>query len=427
MLGGTLRGARLGRLGMGSVLAASALVATALAGGAAGGSSRQEAKPHKGLPPITIGVSVQTTGDFSSDGVPTEQGYELWADVVNAHGGLLGRKVDFTFVNDNSDPTQTVTNYTNLITNDHVDLVFGPFSSLLTAPAEVVVHRYGYAFPEPSGGAPAVFTHGFDNLFFVQPAAILDNMLPFVHWIISLPKSERPKTAAYVTSDNPFTYPQIDLARSMLQKAGVKTVYQTEYQSGLTDYSPEALRVAASHAQLFMLGTTALAANADYIHNFITQHYNPKFFISSSGPDQGSQFSSLVGVKNTTGIFVPGSWSYNEHTPGNAAFVAAFVKRFGGRPSQVPGDAAESYSVGEVVQQAIEKTHSVSNAKLIVALHSGTYQTVQGPMRWNSIGEPSGKEFLIQWVNGTPQIVYPAALASHAPLVSKPVWGSSLG
>src|ERR1700745_2290093 len=96
--------------------------------------------------PILIGTSLSLTGDFSADGLAFERGYKLWASDINAHGGLLGRKVQLVILNDNSSPTQVDTNYTALITVKHVDLTFGPFSSLLTAPAAQVAHRYGFAF-----------------------------------------------------------------------------------------------------------------------------------------------------------------------------------------------------------------------------------------------------------------------------------------
>ena len=87
--------------------------------------------------PITIGASLSLTGranDFSADGQAFERGYELWAKDVNAHGGLLGRQVKLVILNDDSSPDQVVTNYQTLIGSDHVDLTFGPFSSLLTTP-----------------------------------------------------------------------------------------------------------------------------------------------------------------------------------------------------------------------------------------------------------------------------------------------------
>ncbi len=107
--------------------------------------------------PITIGASLSLTGssanDFSADGQAFERGYELWAKDVNAHGGLRGRPVKLRILNDDSSPQQVVTNYQTLIGSDHVDLVFGPFSSVLTTPASSVAARYGMAMVEgPAAG-----------------------------------------------------------------------------------------------------------------------------------------------------------------------------------------------------------------------------------------------------------------------------------
>src|SRR5438309_2467919 len=88
--------------------------------------------------PITIGVSVSLSGDVSGDGKALQQGYDLWAQDINATGGLLGHKVTMKYVDDASSTQQVVTNYQALITQDKVALVFGPFSSLLTIPASAV-------------------------------------------------------------------------------------------------------------------------------------------------------------------------------------------------------------------------------------------------------------------------------------------------
>ena len=92
-----------------------------------------------------------------------------------------------------------VTNYQKLISSDHAELVFGPFSTLLTVPSSKIVNRYGYAFVEGAGGAPAAFGNGLHNIFDVS-LPVSDNLVPFAKWFASLPASERPKTAAYATS-----------------------------------------------------------------------------------------------------------------------------------------------------------------------------------------------------------------------------------
>src|SRR5690348_13863393 len=145
--------------------------------------------------PITIGISLSQTGDFSVDGQAFTRGYNLWAQYVNSHGGLLGRQVKLTILNDNSDPTTVQSNYTKLIASDHVNLVFGPFSTLLTVPSAKVAARYGYAFPEGAGGGPAVFQLGLHNVFAVSPP-VAASFVRFRRGLPGRPPTSRRTTAA---------------------------------------------------------------------------------------------------------------------------------------------------------------------------------------------------------------------------------------
>ena len=371
--------------------------------------------------PIVIGVSVSLSGDFSADGKAIEQGYQLWAADVNAAGGLLGRKVQFRFVDDASSAQQVVTNYQNLISVDHVNLTFGPYSSLLTIPASGVASRYGYAFPEPAGGGPQVFKRGLHDLFFVQPAAVVDNLVSYTTWLRSLPSGQRPKTVAYATEDDPFTQPQVDNAKAKLEAAGLTTVYHKVYPAESTDLSPIALGIAKSDADAVVLGSQ-LADGIAFIKTFQQQHYSPKSLVETAGPDQGAEFSDKVGKSAAEGIIVPAGWWPDAKTFGNQHFVTAFLAKYGGNPSSISADAAEAYSVGQVVQQAVDRIGSIDNAKLIDALHQGTYRTVQGSMAFDAVGRPTGQSFLVQWQNGSAVPVYPASVAVARPEYPKPAW-----
>src|SRR5205823_12987953 len=204
--------------------------------------------------PIKIGISVSLSGDFSADGKATEQGYQLWADTVNKNGGLLGRKIQLSFLSDASSTTQVVTNYQKFITADHVDLVLGPYSTLLTKPSSVVANRYGYAMIEGAGGGPSIFTQGLHNLFDVSPP-VANLLVSFTQYLLSLPAGQRPTTAAYATQDDPFTQPQVDTARKLLEQGGVKTASYQVYPSETTDYTPIAQKMIASGAQVIVTGT----------------------------------------------------------------------------------------------------------------------------------------------------------------------------
>lgn len=409
-----------------TVLAAVAIVA--LAGMAWPASSIMAHPANKSV--IKIGVSVSLTGDFSGDGQSILNGYKLWQKYVNKHGGLLHHKVKIIYKDDASSTTQVATNYQDLINVDHVNFTFGPFSSLLTIPAARVAARYGYAFPEPAGGGPQVFQQGLKNIFFVQPAPVVKNFASFAHWLLSLPKKKRPKTAAFASEDDPFAHPQVDLAKKLLVKGGVKNVTPSSgSQNGVIIWPAESpdiqsvgLKIAQTKAQVVVLGTTGLPEATGLIHSFIQQHYNPKALTEASGPDQGSLFSSAIGKKNTAGIIVPAGWWSRAKTYQNKTFVKMYLKKFGGKVAGISSDAAEAFSVGQVVAQAVKHDHSLHNKALIKQLHKGKFRCVQGPIKFNKKGEPQGKMFLVQWQRGRAVPVYPKNVAIAKPKYPKPKW-----
>ena len=99
---------RIGALVFATAIALGVWSASSLASSAS--RDRTSAKP------VVIGISLSLSGDFSDSGKAAMRGYQLWASVVNAHGGLLGSQVKLKIVDDTSSPTQVVTNYQNLIT-----------------------------------------------------------------------------------------------------------------------------------------------------------------------------------------------------------------------------------------------------------------------------------------------------------------------
>jgi branched-chain amino acid transport system substrate-binding protein len=379
-----------------AALAITAAAALAVAGcsgssGGGGGSSKS---------PIVVGAALSLSGDNSADGIAYQRGYELWAADVNKAGGLLGRQVKLDILNDNSDPTQVVTDYEKLININHVDLLFGPFSTLLTKPAATVAHRYGYAFVEGAGGAPSVFELGYNDVFDVS-LPVIGYLQPLVNWLKSLTGSQRPKSIAYVTSTDPFTQPTVVAAQQQLSAAGYATAYNKSFPAEVTDYLPIANQVAAAKADVVILGSVDVPTVTAFIHAFAEQHYNPKVFIATAGPDQGSAFVQAVGAKDTDGVMVPNAWYPGENIATSKQVVSEYVAKYGGTASGVNSDVAEAYSVGMVMAQAVTATHGTNNSAIIGYLHSGvTLNSAQGPVQFNSQGENlKPAAYVFQWQN----------------------------
>ena len=405
----------------GCVLAAVTLLAAC---GSSSSSSSSGGGGGSGSGPITIGTSLSLSGDFAADGQAFERGYQLWVADQNRAGGLLGHKLKLDVVSDASSPAQVVSNYEKLIGSNKDQLVFGPFSSLLTVPAARIASRYGYAFVEGAGGAPSVFGNGLKNVFDVS-IPIKNNLVTFAEWVASLPASQRPKTAAYATVNDPFTQPQLPLAQKIMQAAGVKTVLSKVFPEEVTDYTAIAGQVASTHADVVVLGSVDVPTVSAFTHAFVQQHYNPKAFIATAGPDQGAPFVKAVGAGNENGIFVPNGWFGGFQKADSQQMVKEYIAKYGGTPSDVNADVAEAYSVGQVIAQAVQATHGFDNQKIIAYLHSGvTLNSVQGPVKFDPLGEnTSQKTLTFQWQNGTlVQSIPTATTGSHPPLYPKPAW-----
>jgi branched-chain amino acid transport system substrate-binding protein len=372
--------------------------------------------------PLVIGASVSLTGDFADSGKAVKAGYELWASAVNAKGGVLGRTVQMKIVDDTSSPTQVVTNYQNLINKDKVDLVFGPFSSLLTVPASQVAKRYGYAFLEPAGGGPAVFEQKLDNLFFVQPAPVVKSGDVFADWILSLPASAQPKTAAYAELDDPFATPIAEDIRTRFEAAGIRTVYQQVYPAETQDFSPIMAKVAAAKPDVLVSGTQNDDAYSQ-VKSLVQLKFSPQFMFMSNGANSPAEFPDKVGPSNTTGIMSAGDWYPGSTATGSADFTAQYVKAYGGTADTIDNSSAEAYATGQLVEAVAKQTGKIDNATIIATLHKGTWPTLLGDLSWDSTGAPNGTFHLVQWQGGKLVSVFPAAGAAASPVYPKPNWG----
>jgi branched-chain amino acid transport system substrate-binding protein len=404
------------------------LVAACGSSGTPSSGSSTGSSAGGGKSPILIGASLSQTGDFSADGQAFQRGYELWASDVNRQGGLLGHPVKLVFLDDKSDPTQGSTNVQQLITSDHVKMLFGPFSSLITGPTASVAARYGFAMIEGAGGAPAVFdtpsNKARHNVFDVS-YPIVSQLDPLTSWITSLPASQRPKTAAYPVINNPFTIPPVQRARKQLESAGVRTVYYKVLPAEVPDFKSAADQVAATGAQAVLLGSVDVPTVAAFMKAFQQQHYNPKLMVATAGPDQGAAFLAAVGKGNATGLMTANGWYGGYKNRQSQAMVQEYISKFGGSASDINSDVAEAYGVGQVAAQAIKATGGTVQAKIISYLHSGvTLSSVQGPVQFNALGANTKPVlFVFQWQNGTYAQVLPVnAPGSGKILYPKPNW-----
>lgn len=371
--------------------------------------------------PMVIGISLPLTGDFSQPGGQAKAGYEAWASMVNASGGLLGRQVQLKIYDDASSQDTVTTDYTKLITQDKVDFVLGTFSTLLNYPASAVAEKNGYVFIEGAGGGRTLFEQGFHYLIFAQQVVADLQGDQFVSWVQSLPAAQRPKTAAYPSLDDPFAKPVVDKMQAGLEALGVKTVYTTVYPAATTNFQTVASAIAAKKPDLIAQGC-AFEDGVGLIRALEQLKYSPKMMFQTSAPAEASQYAKAIGEANTQGIWYAVSWTYDVKTPLNPEFEAEYAKLNGG--AQATENAADAFASSQVLQAAVEAVGKVDQAAIADWLHANSVQTILGMLKWDASGAPTSGEYILsQWQNGKSEVVLPANAATTTTVINpKPPW-----
>jgi len=126
---------------------------------------------------IILGAAVSLTGKYSSNGVHTQNGYNMAVDRINSMGGVkVGGKTykfDIIYYDDESNPKRAAQLAERLISQDGVEFMLGPYSSGLTKAMAPVTEKYGVPMVEANGASRSLFTKGYKYLFAVLAPANL--------------------------------------------------------------------------------------------------------------------------------------------------------------------------------------------------------------------------------------------------------------
>jgi branched-chain amino acid transport system substrate-binding protein len=362
--------------------------------------------------PIKIGTSLPLTGSKSVPGTAAKQGYEVWADMINSAGGLLGRPVELIIKDDASDQNTIVADYNALISQDKVDLLLGTFSSLLVLPSSAVAEKNNMVYVTPTGAAPEIYERGFTKIFMSQQALAPDAGKVWANYIVSLPEDQRPKTAAYPTMDDPFTAPVIEGIKEIFTAAGIQNVYEVTYPEGTTDFDSIVNAIKSANPDAVVHGAI-FEDGVALVRGMLKAGFQPTWLFQTTAPSTGDQYSSAVGPENTEGIFYHMSHSPKANTPGNAEFVKRYYEMFPDA-KDLPEDVADAYAAGQVLAAAVTAVGSLDQDAIADWLHANTVETILGPLSWDEQGRPQGEFMIAQWQKGTSEIVLPEAVATAA-------------
>jgi len=118
---------------------------------------------------IRFGAPLPMTGPLAPEAIKQQQGYDLWAEQANKAGGIsIGSKkykVEIVYTDYQSNTPRAVQATEQMITQDNINFMFGPFGSGAAKAASTVSEKYKVPTLAATASSVQVYDQGYKYLF----------------------------------------------------------------------------------------------------------------------------------------------------------------------------------------------------------------------------------------------------------------------
>jgi ABC-type branched-subunit amino acid transport system substrate-binding protein len=341
-----------------------------LAVGACGGSIGPGGGGTAGAEPVRIGLLAPVTGPTAPEGNAMKQGFDLAIKDINARGGIFGKPVEVSFVDDRGDAATATQAAQRLIQQDRVNYLFGTVAGDTTTAVANVAGQAGVPMSQAILGTidycgPNYWPFGESE------TQLLTALVP------TMIQQFGPKVAL-VGSDYVFPHRYHAVSRELVTKAGGTVVAEEYSPLGTSDWQPVVGKVASAQPNWVLSGVVG----GDAI-SFVKQ---------------ADQFGLLKG-RGLTGIsldqyFYPAltdkiegrlqAERYTDQLPGerNKRFVAEYRAAYHTQ-DPIPSVAANAYDGMEFIAEAFTRAGSKDAGAVSAQMGRLTFDGLAGPARFD--------------------------------------------
>src|SRR6202795_5282143 len=339
--------------------------------------------------PLKIGFGMSLTGPLAGNGKAALIAMQIWAEDVNAKGGILGRKVELVYYDDQTNPSTVPSIYAKLLDVDKVDLLVSGYGTNVIAPAMPIVMQRNMAFMGLFGlNVNSKFN--YDRYFQIMPAG----PEPAIGWTqgffdTAMALAPKPQTIALVGADAEYPALALEGARAQAKRTGLKVVYAKTYPPNTVDFSPILRAIQATNPDLVFVAYYP-PDSAGMVRAANEVGLKTRMF---GGGMVGPQFAAL---KTQLGPLLNGIVNYETFAPDVAAkfpFLDQFLAKYQERAVKEGVDPRGyylppyAYAMMQVLEQSIKATGGLDQAKLSDYMHKTEFDTYVGKVRFAKNGE----------------------------------------
>ncbi|MDM0067402.1 amino acid ABC transporter substrate-binding protein [Variovorax sp. J31P207] len=364
--------------------------------------------------PVRIGYAIARTGPWAAGAqVSQEPNYLLWAEQVNAAGGLsvkgAKRPIELIGYDDRSETETCVRTFEKLMGSDKVDLILPPWGSGANFAVAPLANRFGYPLLAPTALSRKLIDMHLPYFF-----SLLQQPDKMMGALVDLMVANNVKTIAIVYMDDLFGLENFAALNSALKKTSIQVVDRKSYPLGVKDLAPVLRTMKDLNPDAF-IGITYPPDTILASRQAREVGFNPKFFYASVGT--AFQLYKNVMAGNAEGVIGMGSWNANT-SPEARAYFEAHSKKFGKEPDRWA--SGHAWAGLEILQQSVAKV-GLDRKALRDNIAKSEFKTILGPIRFDGGENASIPGTVAQWQNGEFEVVWPKDRAT-AQLKPKPAW-----
>ena len=371
---------------------------------------------------VVLGASVQLTGPIANTGRYYRDSYQFAIDKINAAGGVKiagqSHKLALKLYDNQSDVNLSMRQYTQLVTDDKVNLLLGPFASNFALADSAISEKYKIPMVQGGGASDQIFARNFKYIFgTLAPAS---NYFGSTIAMLKMLKPV-PQTVALLYADDAFDVSVADGTRPMLKQAGLNVVMDERYSTNATDFNSLLSQIKSKQADVVLV-----AGHETEILNFVRQAKSlevaPKMYSFTVGVPS-EDFRKALG-KDADYAFGMTPWlpsaELKDRWFGDAEqFAKAYKAKFGYDPDY---HAASGAADVEALVQAMEDADSLDPQKVRDALAKIKFDSLYGPIAFSAQGQIELPQMVIQVQGGKVVKVYGLKGMVNQPNYPMPAW-----
>ena len=326
---------------------------------------------------IKIGAMGPLTGDLAIYGTAVDNGIKLAVEEINAAGGILGKQVECTFLDEKGDSTEAVNAYNRLVQNEQVVAIIGDVTSTPSIAVAQASVQDGIPVVTATG-TDASITQAGENVFRV---CFIDPYQGEVMASYAMNKLNAKKAAILYNASNDYSIGLTKAFEEEAAKGNLQIVAKESYNKGDVDFKTQLTKIAASGADVLFL-----PEYYEEVAQIIPQAKATGIEMAMLGADGWDGVKDKVQDKaQLEGALFCCGYSPESTDENLQAFIQKYKDKYGEEPK---GFAAQGYDAMYLLKAAMEKAGSTEKTAVVAALKGIDFTGVTGKIVFDENRNP---------------------------------------